>query len=534
MADTTFIDRSTPIVASWLNDVNKTTYSSINVKRYGATGNGVTNDQAALQAALTAWETSGGLDLIIPAGTYYLGSYLTSASVLTCNPPRRGRIVAYGAKFVVNTGTFDITPFIFRFNNPDGVVFEGGEFYDTGFDSTAWVTHKRQGAGAIYLVATSNCDGFTLRDTRGENLTYLVISDQATNKNLIRHINVLDCKLKMAYYGVDLIYAAQNVDIRNFECEDVRRGLITFGARNTTIDVRLKTNSGFLGSNAFISLACEGALVGTVGDVENVRIDLTVTGFEAHESYVHFYHQQADSVGNIKNVRANVLVNNLSSAGKNALIGPTNVFLFDHELPSTAILGITTREFKDIDLSGSIIGTITGVPVKVDSVNTTTLHTISLSPSLTAIVQTYTVNNLTIPTGVNWLSPFEKPLTFLIPVGTTTGGVVTGLTCTGTYCKIGKRVFINAKLSWTGHTGTGNLRISGLPFPVDTSLATVFPISVVADGLAHTAGSTLLAMAGGAGNTQIILFDENAGVLSNVPVDTAVTGLYFFGSYLTP
>jgi len=69
MADTTFIDRQTPIVASWLNDVNTTTYGVVNVKHYGAVGDSVTDDTAALDAAAAQIALTGGT-LEVPPGTY--------------------------------------------------------------------------------------------------------------------------------------------------------------------------------------------------------------------------------------------------------------------------------------------------------------------------------------------------------------------------------------------------------------------------------------------------------------------------------
>jgi hypothetical protein len=57
---------------------------------------------------------------------------------------------------------------------------------------------------------------------------------------------------------------------------------------------------------------------------------------------------------------------------------------------------------------------------------------------------------------------------------------------------------------------------------------------VVADGLAHTAGATLVAFAGGTGSTQVVLLEESAGVLTNIPMDISVSGIYVTGSYLTP
>ena len=90
MADTTFTDNVTHIVASWLNDANGATYKGtavyppagagavpttmkakfgeyISVKDFGATGNGSTDDSAAIRLAATA---ATGKMLVFPPGTY--------------------------------------------------------------------------------------------------------------------------------------------------------------------------------------------------------------------------------------------------------------------------------------------------------------------------------------------------------------------------------------------------------------------------------------------------------------------------------
>ena len=74
MASTTFVDRQTPIMADWLNDVNDYVYNNpaINVKDYGAVGDGTTDDTAAIQAALNA---ATGM-VIIPPGSYIISSGL--------------------------------------------------------------------------------------------------------------------------------------------------------------------------------------------------------------------------------------------------------------------------------------------------------------------------------------------------------------------------------------------------------------------------------------------------------------------------
>jgi len=57
------------------------TGAPVNVKDFGAVGNGVTNDAVAMQAAITAVATTGQA-IYIPAGTYIIGSALTSTGHL--------------------------------------------------------------------------------------------------------------------------------------------------------------------------------------------------------------------------------------------------------------------------------------------------------------------------------------------------------------------------------------------------------------------------------------------------------------------
>jgi hypothetical protein len=78
--------------------------------------------------------------------------------------------------------------------------------------------------------------------------------------------------------------------------------------------------------------------------------------------------------------------------------------------------------------------------------------------------------------------------------GTTAAGTATYTKRYGNYTKIGKRVFFNIALSWSGHTGTGDLKISGLPFTSDSASENSTAITVLNSGVAVTAGSVLSAL----------------------------------------
>lgn len=89
------VSSSNRVMADWLNDVNNATYNgtavytpagtgavattvqaklreSVSVKDFGAVGNGVADDTAAINAALAS--SAGGLELFFPAGTYKVTS----------------------------------------------------------------------------------------------------------------------------------------------------------------------------------------------------------------------------------------------------------------------------------------------------------------------------------------------------------------------------------------------------------------------------------------------------------------------------
>jgi len=90
-----------------------------NVKDYGATGDGVTNDTAAIQAAIDAVNAAGGGEVFFPAGTY-------SVSTLTwkSNVGARGTGSNLGStgSIIKGGGSSATTPLIY-FHNISGVHF---------------------------------------------------------------------------------------------------------------------------------------------------------------------------------------------------------------------------------------------------------------------------------------------------------------------------------------------------------------------------------------------------------------------------
>jgi hypothetical protein len=132
-----------------------------------------------------------------------------------------------------------------------------------------------------------------------------------------------------------------------------------------------------------------------------------------------------------------------------------------------------------------------------------------------------------VPTVLDWY----KEGTFVPTiVGTTTAGVGTYSSQAGYYTRIGNTVKFHLNLTWSAHTGTGNMRIAGLPF---TSSNTGFqPVEIVPSAFTTPANAIVKAMVI-TNDTEINLYSvltSGATTLASLAIDTSaacwVSGTY--------
>jgi hypothetical protein len=94
-------------------------------------------------------------------------------------------------------------------------------------------------------------------------------------------------------------------------------------------------------------------------------------------------------------------------------------------------------------------------------------------------------------TDANTLDDYEEGTFSPTVIGTSTAGTASYGGQVGRYTKVGNRVLFSVELLWSGGTGSGNLRITGLPF---TSNATGNPVPAIGIGdIALTASNTAFA-----------------------------------------
>ena len=115
-------------------------------------------------------------------------------------------------------------------------------------------------------------------------------------------------------------------------------------------------------------------------------------------------------------------------------------------------------------------------------------------------------------------------------IGATSAGTGTYSTQTGTYTKVGRLVSVQIILTWTAHTGTGAMKVAGLPFTVAASVANpvtiaaydmVIPALTILGGVVNISATTI----------ELLALPVGGGAWSGVAMDTDVPALVISGQY---
>ena len=113
--------------------------------------------------------------------------------------------------------------------------------------------------------------------------------------------------------------------------------------------------------------------------------------------------------------------------------------------------------------------------------------------------------------------------------GSTTAGTATYSLQTGVYQKRGSMIWFEIRLTWTGHTGTGNILVT---IPANIAGASSVPITIISETLAYTAGRYPAATVNSS-NQRINIYQFQSGGAIGAIAMAAAGSLYLSGSYPT-
>ena len=130
------------------------------------------------------------------------------------------------------------------------------------------------------------------------------------------------------------------------------------------------------------------------------------------------------------------------------------------------------------------------------------------------------------------LDDYEEGTFTPVVQGSLSAGTATYSTQNGRYTKIGNKVFFEVYVNYNSGTGTGNLRVGGLPF-TSVSAGLYGSVSIGEfNNIAQTA-LTVPAAEGSSGGTQIEFYQNvvGGGATTAIPYDAA--GYMIFGGFYT-
>lgn len=481
--------------------LTKVTYSMINgapvnVKDFGAIGDGVADDTNAIQECIN-FALASSRNVFVPYGKYRLTSTITIPSSNGFKLQGEGfastvdALSTYKAsQFAMDAGIAQ--PVVWFSVGGDQLLIEGMSFLNgtSGLKFSAI-----SGTGTFKRITVFQC-GFLGQSANGIQLGY----DAGVSQDLDSESNVIDqcwfgSGIPVAIYSNVLqngyFLTLQNCISRsNLFFHNARAGLHDLKIIDCDVTpfpdvdagdyyVKLSAGGGYFEING---LYCESALNHRLIKIEN-------------------WSWAPAQSGRISAVHLNSSVNLTATQ-------PISIDVYPYcsiEDCKVSYLGGVTRTIK-LANGGVAYGSDTALDNYIGGTNITKLNRYGISfQNAPYYLNRYAENT--------WTPVLE---------GTTSAGVGTYTLQQGHYIVMGNTVFIQGTLAWTNHTGTGNMLISGLPFPAINTVG--FPMT--ATSLTFASGTYISGFIGSSSFSKIDVYYNGDGVQGGIPMDTSAI-LYF-------
>lgn len=198
------------------------------VRDFGATGDGRSNDRAAIREALQASSR-----VHFPAGKYLLGEISDGEVVFDLRTRSDMQLTTAGEVLLIVSTSKKVFPAIFAFSGGANATIGNFTIVDTAGDQNA----KWQGAiGFLFVPGTEKAPTASIGRIRGQNLTSL-LTVRGFNGNRVSGINVASIVAQDCYYGATFQENGDNVTIGQLSTLRCFRSYFVYGVKEHNVNI---------------------------------------------------------------------------------------------------------------------------------------------------------------------------------------------------------------------------------------------------------------------------------------------------------
>lgn len=314
-----------------------------------------------------------------------------------------------------------------------------------------------------------------------------------------------------------------------FNCSIVLTNNTGISSSNSNATIILETCTGDLGTTGIAIFSISGGSVNLRNSYFTNTGASTTANSASAGSVVYLY----SSIFNPTSITGTGAFNGrwstLSSSTQNVTVltcnssGAMNAQYCNFSSGSAAAITITSGTFQ---ISHSLVNSSNGTS-SIDGAGTINYDSLAMTntgDNITTTTKTPFNNNsgpISFDGGTNYLSVYTEGSFTPTIVGQTSAGAGTYTSQIGRYTRIGNRVFYQAYIVWTAHTGTGNMQMGGLPFTSSATTNSFASQSIWISNITYTANSQVAGYVNV--NATTIQFQEFAsgGAAGTIALDTA-------------
>ena len=473
---------------------------TFSVKDFGAVGDGVANDTTAIQNALNYLRDNGGT-LVFPFGTYAVNAQLTLQRSSNGHAKRwviEGNDSLIQSSFNGEIFVIGATDFIY-------FVEDGGTVINNLFINGSETT-----SGGSGVAPSFNQTGLYFYIAGNVNLNNVqsLKSRTGIRTHACFPLKAIDVSARGCWIGAHLDETSNLQDWDNFHAPDCRYSILI--KSTTTI-----FDSGKSNNITFRKWWAEGSEVGMVIDSGTggsgavpLRSINVIEPYIAGIDYdiIRLGLQYNFATPAVRGAACSEFIMDLrfqDGLWNNTYSATSSAFVFDNNTRvrqcyiNVPIPSLDVEPLSFINSPGG--GTITtrGLPSTAQQ-GRTTEYIYNSSGSLvqkqeyTGDIEFFGSTGLKFPVAAGAYSTlftdYEEGTFTPTIIGTTAAGTGTYITQVGRYTKIGDRVLFDIIVTWSAHTGTGNMRVAGLPYTPNAALFNSCAIGKFAD-ISLTAGT---------------------------------------------